>query len=228
MLAQTLEVYAAASLKEAFTTIAHQFEATHPGVTVHLQFAGSQTLAAQISNGAPADVMASADERNLDKVVYDPTTRRMFATNTLVIVSSGRKLDLKGLAGVTHIVLAAPAVPVGGYTQMALERASKVYGRTWLAAVRGHVVSEEADVRSVLAKVKLGEADAGIVYSSDVVSAGKGLRKSTLPGGFTPPIEYPAAVLKGAPEPRLARAFVEFLRSRAGRRALSAQGFGSP
>ena len=227
MIDQTLEVYAAASLKEAFTKVAHAFEAAHPGVTVHLQFAGSQTLAAQISNGAPADVFASADARNLDRIAYDPTTRRVFATNDLV-VAAPRRLELKSLAGIGKIVIAAPAVPVGGYTQTALDRASKVYGGAWLQAIKAHVVSEEADVRSVLAKVKLGEADAGIVYASDVVSAGKGLRATRLPGGFTPPIEYPAAVPKNAPEPRLARAFVEFLTSRAGRRALAAQGFGAP
>ena len=218
MLVQTLEVYAAASLREAFSAVARRFEAGRPGVRVHLQFAGSQTLAAQIANGAPADVFASADARSLARIAYDPTTRRVFATNRLVVIGVP---SLRALSGVRRIVLASPAVPAGGYARTALARAGRVYGAAWLAAVRARVVSEETDVRAVRAKVRLGEADAGIVYATDAKGA-------ALPDAFQPRIAYPVAVPKDAPEPRLARRFVEFLVSREGRRLLARRGFGPP
>ncbi len=227
MLAHTLEVYAAASLREAFTTVARAFEATHAGVKVHLQFAGSQTLAAQIANGAPADVFASADARNLGKIAYDPNTRRVFATNRLVVVSPGGKMNLQDLQNVNRIVLAAQAVPAGAYARETLARGRERFGNDWYLRTERKVVSEEADVRAVLAKVRLGEADAGIVYASDAVGV-KGVVATSIPADLQPVIEYPAAVTKEAREPRLARTFVEFLVSRAGRKALAARGFGPP
>jgi len=228
MFAHVIEVYAAASLREAFTSLAHEFEASHPGVMVHLNFAGSQTLAAQIVNGAPADVFASASGKNLDGLAYDPKTRKVFATNRLVVVSYGKKVDLKGLAKVERLVLAAPSVPAGSYAAKALSDAGVKYGGGWLARVRSHLVSEENDVRAALAKVNLGEADAGIVYATDAVGAGKGLFVTALPAAFQPKIEYPVAVLSAAPEPKLARDFVALLRSAKGRKALKRQGFGPP
>ena len=224
----TLEVYAAASLREAFTAIARTFEAGHPEVRVRLTFAGSQSLAAQIANGAPADLFASAAAKNLDGLAYDPKTRQVFAVNRLVVVSSGGAVDLKGLANVGKLVIAARAVPAGGYARAAILKASRVYGAGWKAKVEGRVVSEEADVRSVLAKVKLGEADAGIVYASDAFSAGKGLRAVAIPAAFQPRIEYPVAVLKEAREARLAGEFVRLLLSPGGQRALVKRGFLRP
>lgn len=228
MFAHVIEVYAAASLREAFTALAHEFEASHPGTSVHLTFAGSQTLAAQISNGAPADVFASASAKNLEGLAYDPKTRKVFATNRLVVAAYGKKIDLKGLSSVERLVLAAPAVPAGDYAAKALVGAGAKYGSDWLAKVRSHVVSEENDVRAVLAKIKLGEADAGIVYATDIVGAGNGLFVTSLPAAFQPRIEYPVAVLTAAPEPKLARDFVALLRSAKGRKALKEQGFGPP
>ena len=225
---RTLDVYAAASLREAFGTVALAFEQAHPGVKVRLTFAGSQTLAAQIANGAPADLFASAAAKNLDGVAYDPKSRRVFAVNRLVVASSGARIDLRGLAGAGRIVLAAPAVPAGGYAERAIAAAGKSYGAAWLAAVRGKVVSREADVRAVLTKVRLGEADAGIVYASDVVGAGKGIAASPLPAAFQPRIEYPVAVLRDARERALAEAFVHLLLAPTGQRALAAQGFLKP
>lgn len=228
MFGPVVEVYAAASLKEAVTNLAKTFEASHPGVTVRLTFAGSQTLAAQIAHGAPADVFASASAKNLQGFAYDPKTRKVFATNRLVIISYGKKVDLKGLSDVERLVLAAPAVPAGGYARKAFDTAATKYGKPWLAKVNAHVVSEENDVRAVLAKVKLGEADAGVVYASDAISAGKGLFATPLPTAFQPRIEYPAVVLKDAPSPRLAREFMTLLLSARGRQALLKQGFGAP
>ena len=225
---QTLEVYAAASLREALTAVARTFEAGHPGAKVRLTFAGSQTLAAQIANGAPADLFASAAAKNMDGLAYDPKTRRVFAVNRLVVVSSGKAVDLRGLADVGKLVLAARAVPAGGYARAAILKASRAYGSGWRSKVEARVVSEEADVRSVLAKVKLGEADAGIVYASDAFSAGKGLRAVPIPAAFQPKIEYPVAVLKDAREASLAEEFVRLLLSPEGQRALVKQGFLKP
>ena len=118
-----LEVYAAVSLREALTPLARAFEKAHPGTAVRLSFDGSQALAAQIANGAPADVFASADARNLDKIAYDPKTRRVFATNRLVVVGAKSLTDL---AQARRIVLAAPAVPAGGYAQRALAAAGRL------------------------------------------------------------------------------------------------------
>ena len=215
---RTLEVYAAASLREAFTDIVRSFEQVHPNVKVRLSFAGSQTLAAQIGNGAPADVFASASAKNLAGLAYDPSTRRVFATNRLVLI--GVK-SLPALAQAQRVVLAAPAVPAGAYAARALAAAERRYGSAWLATVRLHVVSQENDVRSVLAKVKLGEADAGIVYASDA-------HGTPLPQAFQPRIEYPIVVLKDAPQPQWARAFVSLLLSPTGRRCLKARGFSVP
>ena len=210
-----LEVYAAASLREAFTTVARSFEASHPGVKVRLTFAGSQTLAAQIAHGAPADVFASASAKNLKGLAYDPKTRRVFATNRLVVLGAP---SLRDLSKARRIVLAARSVPAGGYAREALAKAARAYGAAWLKGVESRVVSEENDVRAVLTKIKLGEADAGIVYASDA----KGV---AIPKAFQPRIEYPAVVLTKSP---LAREFVAALVSPAGRRALAARGFGPP
>lgn len=225
--ATTLEVYAAASLREVFVAVARRFEATHPGLAVRLNFGGSQTLASQIANGAPADVFASADDRNLRRIAYDPTTRKVFALNRLVVVSK-KGVDLKGLISVHRIVVGAHPVPVGGYSESAFASATSKYGRGWAAQVRNRIVSRELDVRAVLAKVRLGEADAGIVYASDALSAGKGLRAVLIPEAFQPKIVYPVAVPKDAFEPRLAREFIDLLLSREGRLALTRQGFRAP
>jgi len=228
MFGPVVEVYAAASLREAVTGLAKTFEASHPGVSVRLTIAGSQTLAAQIANGAPADVFASASAKNLQGLAYDPKSRKVFATNRLVVASYGKRVDFKGLAAVERLVLAAPSVPAGSYARKALGAAAKKYGQPWLTRIEGHIVSEENDVRAVLAKVKLGEAEAGIVYASDALSAGKGLFATPLPKLFQPRIEYPAVVLDAAPSPRLAREFIALLLSAKGRQALLKQGFGPP
>lgn len=216
--ARTLDVYAAASLKEAFVSLAKSFEKTHPDTKVNLSFAGSQTLAAQIAQGAPADVFASASAKNLKGIEFDPATKRVFATNRLVVVGGP---SFRDLAKTERIVLAASAVPAGGYAEQALAAAGKKWGTAWLAAVQKRVVSRENDVRAVLAKVQLGEADAGIVYASDA-------KGQPVPAPFQPRIEYPLVVLREAREPRLAKAFVALVLGKAGRQALVARGFGVP
>jgi molybdate transport system substrate-binding protein len=227
---QTLEVFAAASLHESFQAIGRSFELKHPGVAVHLNFAGSQQLAAQINQGAPCDLFASADERNLEKIAYDPSSRRVFALNHLVLVTprDGTIGSFRGLDSVRSIILAAPAVPVGGYSRACLQRAAGSYGTPWFKAVESHVVSEEQDVREVLAKVELGEADAGMVYATDAASASGRVRTIAVPAEFQPSIAYPVAIAKGAKQARLARQFVRSLLEAGGQEELVSRGFVSP
>ena len=221
--ARTLEVYAAASLREAFGVVGARFEAAHPGTRVRLTFAGSQTLAAQIGQGAPADVFASASPKNLAGLAFDPGSRRVFATNRLVVIGAA---SLRDLARARRIVLGASSVPVGGYADAAIASAGREWGAAWRQSVLAHVVSREADVKAVLAKVRLGEADAGIVYASDAL--GVRVRTTAIPAAFGPRIEYPVVVLRDAREPALGREFVALLRAKAGRAALAARGFGTP
>ncbi len=228
---QTLEVFAAASLRESFRAIALDFERKHPGVSVHLNFGGSQQLAAQINEGAPCDVFGSADQRNLGKIAYDPQSRRVFALNRLVVAiprdAEGPR-SFRDLTGAKSIVLAAPPVPAGGYAQTALLRAERAYGAAWLRAVEAKVVSREQDVREVLAKVELGEADAGIVYVTDVASARGRVLSIPVPDQFQPRIAYPIAAVKATRQAHLARQFIKSVLEPSGQRELVVRGFVSP
>lgn len=226
-----MEVSAAASLHDAFQAIAARFEAHHPGTVVHLNFGGSQELAAQINQGAPCDLFASADQRNLAKIAYDPATRRVFALNRLVIVTPSDRTAVSGfrtLDAADSIVLAAAAVPAGGYARFALDRAATIFGRSWRATIDSKIVSEEQDVRQVLAKVVLGEAGAGVVYATDALSAGSKVRTIAIPERFQPAIEYPLAIPRSAANPALAREFVSELRGPVGRTELVRRGFFVP
>jgi molybdate transport system substrate-binding protein len=228
---QELNVFAAASLRDCLEPLAKRFEASHPGVNVQLQFAGSQQLAAQINQGAPCDLFASAAQKNLDQVAYDPSTRRIFALNRLVIVvpSAAEKVHrFSELSRVPSLVLAAPAVPAGAYARQALQSAGQKFGSRWLGQVNAHVVSEEQDVRSVLAKVELGEADAGIVYASDAVSGRGKVRAISIPDEYQPRIAYPIAIMKGSKIAHDATAFIHELLSADGQQTFRAQGFLSP
>jgi molybdate transport system substrate-binding protein len=228
---ETLEVSAAASLHDAFRSIGTRFESHHPGVLVNLNFGGSQQLAAQIGQGAPCDLFASADQRNLEKIAYDPLSRRVFALNRLVIATPPDKrevVDFRSLSSAASIVLAARPVPAGGYALFALDKAGAVYGSAWRSSVDAKVVSEEQDVRQVLATIVLGEADAGIVYATDALSAGKKVRVVTIPPRFQPAIEYPLAIPKSSSQAGLAREFTKEVLGREGRRELVKYGFVVP
>ncbi|MBX3110893.1 MAG: molybdate ABC transporter substrate-binding protein [Fimbriimonadaceae bacterium] len=227
----TLTVFAAASLHESFEAIGEQFERSNPGVKVVCSFAGSQQLAAQIRNGAPADVFASADSRNMAKLsdMVDPPT--MFATNRLVVVTPPRSTtvtDLRSLVRAKHLVVAADAVPAGKYTRTMLDSASKVFGAGWLNDVLGHVVSQEQDVRSVLAKVQLGEADAGVVYATDARKGGSKVRTVAVPDTMSPVAEYPVSAVRTSGRLAVAREFVRFLLSGMSQSILRDHGFGAP
>ena len=227
---RTVTVFAAASLKESFTQIGVAFERKH-GVKVRFSFAGSQQLAAQIEAGAPADVFASADRLNLAKVRTVNGTVMSFAVNRLaVVVRKGGPVvkDVRGLAGVRRLVLASPKVPVGAYTRTMLERAGRHYGDSWKGAVLGRVVSEEQDVRAVLAKVVLGEADAGIVYATDAVAAGSKVRTLLIPPALDVRADYVVGVPIRAKEAGLAKEFIAFLGTGEAQRCLLSKGFTLP
>lgn len=223
---RTLTVFAAASLNETFTALGRQFEADHPGVTVKFNFAGSSDLAQQIVNGAPADVFASASDTTMKTVTAAgdtaaaPTT---FATNVLEIATvPGNPKGIASFADLAKpglkVVTCAPQVPCGAVEQK-IEKATKVTVAP---------VSQEADVKSVLAKVESGDADAGLVYVTDVRAAGSKVQGVSMPEAATAVTIYPIAVVKGAPQADLAAGFEALVTGAAGRQALGAAGFGAP
>jgi molybdate transport system substrate-binding protein len=231
---QEVTVFAAASLRESFTILAKQLEASRPGVHVVLSFAGSQALRSQIEQDAPADVFASADQRHMQALltagrVLEP---RLFAKNDLVLVvalaKEGALRELKSLPDAERIVLGGAEVPVGAYTARALDAASRDYGADFRARVEAHVVSREPDVRQVLAKVALGEAEAGIVYRTDALTQKGKVAIVSIPAAYNVIAEYPVAVTKSAPHAELGRAFVTLLLSPEGQSVLAQQGFLPP
>ena len=234
--AETVRVFAASSLTEAFLEIAAAHEGARPGTKVELNFAGTQVLRTQIEQGAPADVFASADLSHAEALVRSrllgPATP--FARNALAVVVPAGSARVASLADLgrpgLRLVVAGPAVPVGRYTAAALRRlaAAGSLGPDFEARVHANVVSEETNVRAVLSKVVLGEADAGFVYATDVRAAGDGIRAIRLPTSLQPRVEYAAAVVRGARNPLQARAFLEGLLEGAGARALRRAGFEPP
>jgi molybdate transport system substrate-binding protein len=224
--AETVTVFAAASLTEAFRTIGTDFEAANPGTKVEFNFAGSSTLARQIVEGAPADVFASADEENMKKAADAGDVAgatQAFARNRLaIIVPRGNPKHVTGLAdlgrsGMT-IALAAPAVPVGRY-------AAEAFAKAGVPTPAG---SNEADVKAVVTRVALGEADAGVVYTTDVAAGGQKVEAVTIPDAQNVLARYPIATLKGAPNAAGARAFVAYVLSPSGQRVLARSGFLAP
>lgn len=232
-----LVVFAAASLDGAFRAIGSAFEAAHPGTTVTFNFAGSQTLATQILEGAGADVFASANAAQLDALVrggevLGPSVRT-FARNRLVVVypadNPAGLTTLQDLAGPgLKLILAQKGVPVGDYAQELLAKASAHpdFDAAFGPRVLANVVSYEDDVRGVLTKVALGEADAGIVYASDFGPGDAGRAgRLEIPGELNVDASYPMAPLAATEHPELARAFVDHVLSPAGQAVLVEHGF---
>lgn len=234
---QSITVFAAASLTDAFTELGQAFE-KRSGARVIFQFAGSQTLKTQLENGARADVFASADNTQFDPLVkaglLEPGT--VFARNRLVVIipkrGAGRVktlLDL-GKPGV-RMVIAQGNVPVGRYTRQVLENLSKTpsYGADFSARVLRNVVSEETNVRQVALKVQLGEADAGIVYTTDVTpTLAPSVLQIAIPASANVIAAYPIGVVRNASNPSGARAFIAFVRSSEGQNVLLRWGFLAP
>lgn len=225
-----LVVFEAASLKEVFARLAATFQRAHPPVRVVLNAAGSQELRAQIEQGAPADLFASADRRQMELLVaaHQVDAPVLFACNRPMLVTR-TGLDaiqsLGDLPRAQRIVLGAPEVPVGAYAQTLLARADALYGGDFSARVAARVVSRELNVRQVLAKVVLGEADAAIVYASDAAAARGKVRALEIPPAINVLAEYPIAVVRSGAHPALARAFVDLLRGPSGTAALKDAGF---
>ena len=222
----TLTVFAAASLKAPFTALAEEFEATHPGTTVTLSFAGSSDLATQISQGAPADVFASADASTMAKLGSAGLVEgspRDFASNVLTIaVPPGNPASIATFADLSkpgaRTVICAAQVPCGAATK-ALEQET---GTTL------QPVSEESSVTDVLGKVVSGEADAGLVYVTDVQAAGDKVQEIPFPESARAVNTYPIAAVRTGGSNDLAAAFIETVMGPEGQQLLRGAGFGTP
>jgi molybdate transport system substrate-binding protein len=219
-------VFAAASLTEAFTELGDAFTRVHPDATVTFNFAASSELVAQILEGAPADVYASADTANMTKLTDggadagDPT---VFATNRAeIVVASGNPLGITGVADLADgdliVVTCAPQVPCGTYASQIFEN----------AGITVTPDSYEENAKAVVTKVSLGEADAGIAYATDVMAAADAVDGVEIPADLNVVARYPIALAAEAPNPVGGRAFVDFVVGDVGQQILAGYGFGSP
>jgi len=220
-----LTVFAAASLTEALQATDTELQREHPGLAVSPSFAGSQTLVAQILAGAPADLIATADQQSMRQLVAAGAVEspRIFARNQLaIVVAPGNPRGIHGLADLARpelaVVLADPTVPVGGAAAAVLRRQGVIV----------HPRSLELDVKAVLRRVVAGEADAGIVYVTDVSAAGASAAAVQLPASANVQAAYPVAVVRGSAHRAAAEAYLTELLHGAGHRALLARGFLPP
>lgn len=230
--AQTLTILAAASLTEPFSELGRQFEAQHPNTKVEFSFAGSQQLAQQLSQGALADVFASASQKYIDSAVQaNRITKaevRIFAKNRLVVIYSKENVpDLKDLQELAKpglkLVFAAGDVPVGQYSLDFLNKTSQdpEFSATFKERVMKNVVSYEENVKSVYTKVALGEADAGIVYLSDIgPDAAGSVGSLDIPDALNVIATYPIAPITDSKHPELAKAFIDLVLSPDGQQVL--------
>lgn len=224
--AAEITVSAAASLTAAFGAIAEAFGKAQPAVVVRTNFAGSSTLVQQIREGAPVDVFASADESNMAKLVAAGEvagTPVVFARNRLaILVARGNPKKIGGIADLAKpgllVSLCAPGVPAGKYAREIFAKAGVVVPES----------SQELDVKAVVSRVVLGEADAGIVYTTDVLAAGEKVEAVAIPDALNVVARYPVAVLVHAKQPDLARALVAYLVSSDGQTILQRFGFLPP
>jgi molybdate transport system substrate-binding protein len=230
-------VFAAASLTDAFGKIATEFQTQYPGTSIAFNFAGSQQLAQQLGQGAPADVFASANTRQMEVAIEAGRvvsgTPRTFVHNRLVVIypadnpagiTTLQELSKPGL----HLILASPEVPVGGYSQDFLKKASATveFGSSYRETVLSNVVSYEENVRSVLSKVALGEADAGIVYTSDVTGDNAAqVGQIDIPDELNTVASYPIAPVSDSSHPALAQTLIDYILSPSGQAILAEYGF---
>lgn len=218
-----LTVLAASSLTDVFKTAGAVYEKQHPGTRLKFSFAGSQELAAQVKQGAPADAVVTADTKTLDGIRSETGSPTVIAKNRLVIATKkGNPKHAETLHDLTDpklkVVLAAPQVPVGRYSRQLLDKQK--------AKVKP--VSEESDVRAVLSKVELGEADAGLVYRTDAKAAAGKVDAVRIPDAQNAIASYPAATLKSSEHAEAAGAFVKWLSKPAAQKILRDAGFQKP
>lgn len=235
--ASMMTVFAAASLTEAFTEIAEEFESVNPGSKVVINFAGSQQLAQQLSQGAPADVFASADQRQMENAILAGRVKRgsekVFINNQLVLIipaeNPGNIQDFGDLVeSGLQLILADGAVPVGRYSMEMFDKVNHQggYGIRFKEDVINNVVSYEENVRAVLSKILLGEADAGIVYLSDVFGVQEGqILLINIPDQVNVTVSYFVAPISDSSNPSLARKFINFILSPAGQEIITRYGF---
>jgi molybdate transport system substrate-binding protein len=224
-----LTVFAASSLSNAFDQIGQDFHTVFPDVRVTFDYGSSTDLAAQIQSEGTADVFASASGTAMDTLASEPgvTNRTNFATNKLAIITPpGNPAGIDSLQDLTkpgvRLVLAAEGVPVGDYAREALKNAGILNGAS------ANVVSNEEDDASVVGKITSGEADAAIVYTSDIASAGDAVRSVDIPDDVNVIATYPIAVVTGTAHPDQAAQFVSYVMSTEGQDVLDQFGFGPP
>ncbi|MEA2644749.1 MAG: molybdate transport system substrate-binding protein, partial [Chloroflexota bacterium] len=219
----TASVFAAASLTDSFKALGTAFQTAHSGTQIQFNFAGTPTLVTQIEQGASADVFASADTTNMDKLTADgftSGTSQVFAHNKLeIVVAAGNPKRITGLAdlakpGVIYVTEAA-TVPAGKYALQILSS----------AGVKVSPKSLETDVKSVVGKIELGEADAGIVYTTDVKAAGSKVTGVAIPDSVNVIATYPIVAVKGTKNSALASAFIAYVLSTDGQATLQSFGF---
>ncbi|MFJ2769741.1 molybdate ABC transporter substrate-binding protein [Streptomyces sp. NPDC087300] len=218
-----LTVLAASSLTDVFATAEKAYEKEHPGTKLTISPAGSQELAAQVKQGSPADVLVTADTKTMDGLKGETGSPTVIAKNRLVIATrEGNPDKVKGLKDLSNsklkVVLADDTVPVGRYSKQVLD-AQKITVKP---------VSKEANVRSVLSKVELGEADAGIVYKTDAATATDKVDAVEIPDDQNAVASYPAATLKGSKNGAAAAAFVKWLSTPEAQKILRDAGFQKP
>jgi molybdate transport system substrate-binding protein len=231
----TITVLAAASLNRAFPMIAEAFGRSNSTISIRFSFGGTDSLAAQIEQGAPADVFAGASTRYGDllraKGLIQPYA--IFCTNSLVLVlPASNPAGIGSLEDLTRpgikVVIGAETVPVGDYTRTVLGNLDELYGHGYSSGVLANVVSNEENVEAVLTKVRLGEADAGFVYVTDARAAGAAISSIDLPDEAQAMAAYPIASTEGTRHPDEAMRFVDFVLGPEGQRILRRAGFGSP
>ena len=234
---KNVTVFAAASLAEPLKELKAQFETANPGTRVNYSLGGSNQLRSQLEQGAPADVFASANTKEMDAAVkagaMEAGSVRIFVRNRLVVIfPKTNPAKIAGLADLARVKVAIdvadPAVPVGKYTLAMLEAMAKdpAYGPGFKAGFLANVKSHEENVKAVVNKVRLGEMDAGVVYASDVSGeARQDLASLAVPEPFNQLAEYPIGVTRRAAEPALARKFVELVLSPPGQEILARYGF---
>ncbi|MEY4340101.1 MAG: molybdate transporter substrate-binding protein [Actinomycetota bacterium] len=218
----SITVAAATSLTNAFNAITSAFEAANPGTSVTMSFGASSTLATNINDGAPIDVFAAADAKNIDKVASKLSgSAEVFTTNRLAImVQPGNPKGVKGLAdlarGDVSVATCNTDVPIRTYTDQALAT----------AGVTANFVTFEANVGGIVTKITSGAVDAGVVYRTDVIAAGANAEGVDIPTAQNVVAEYPIGLIGSTSNERTARAFIEFVRSAEGQKILSSFGFG--
>ncbi|MGW5401910.1 molybdate ABC transporter substrate-binding protein [Streptomyces sp. NPDC003952] len=218
-----LTVLAASSLTDVFKTAGAAYEKAHPGTKITFSFAGSQELAAQVKQGAPADALVTADTKTMTGLLSETNDPAIIAKNRLVIATGkGNPFKIAGLKDLADtkikVVLAAPEVPVGRYSKQILD-AQKIEVKP---------VSQEPNVRAVLSKVELGEADAGLVYKTDTLKSGDKVAVVDIPDAENAVATYPAASLKGSKNAEASASFVAWLTTPEAQKILQDAGFQKP